>query len=172
MAFKDYYDILGIPSSATAEEIRAAYRKQSLRWHPDRNEGRDTTQQMQDVNEANTILKDTTKRQRYDKEYARFCESRSARPDHAPHRPGTWRQDEEPTGGEEYDYEVHDDALRQDIHEARKSAATYVSELMEALRRDTKVAADAAMGELKAYAIVFLILTVLGLIALQTMGGA
>ena len=50
--FKDYYQILGIEYPSNPVEIRGAYHLQSMKWHPDKNPGRDTKQQMQDVNEA------------------------------------------------------------------------------------------------------------------------
>ena len=67
--FKDYYSILGIPENVTPKQIKAAYRTQSLKWHPDKNPDRDTTEQMKDINEAYSILSNADTRARYDKEY-------------------------------------------------------------------------------------------------------
>ena len=67
--FKDYYSILGIPENVTPEQIKAAYRTQALKWHPDKNPDRDTTEQMKDINEAYSILSNADTRARYDKEY-------------------------------------------------------------------------------------------------------
>lgn len=72
--FVDYYSILEISIDATAEEVKAAYKKQALKWHPDRNVGNDTTIRMQLINEAHLILKDTEARQRYNVEYLRYKE--------------------------------------------------------------------------------------------------
>jgi curved DNA-binding protein CbpA len=70
--FIDYYEILEIAETATSEEIKAAFRKQAIKWHPDRNPGKDTTIQMQRINEAYLILKDPEARQKFDLEYQRF----------------------------------------------------------------------------------------------------
>lgn len=70
--FKDYYAILEIDISASPEEIKAAFKKQALKWHPDKNAGGDTTAIMQDINEAKLILLDSEARNRYNVEYKKF----------------------------------------------------------------------------------------------------
>src|SRR5690554_7321746 len=72
--FKDYYAILEIDVSASQDDIKAAFKKQALRCHPDRNIGKDTTLIMQDINEAKLILLDTEARERYNREYHRFTD--------------------------------------------------------------------------------------------------
>ncbi len=66
--FIDYYAVLGISQQATPKEIKTAFIKQSLRWHPDRS-GRDTNRTMQGINEANRILSNTSLREKYNREY-------------------------------------------------------------------------------------------------------
>ena len=63
--FKDYYKLLDIAQNATDEEIKKAYREQSFKWHPDRNQETDTTMRMQEIVEAHLILKDKEARERY-----------------------------------------------------------------------------------------------------------
>jgi molecular chaperone DnaJ len=63
MAKRDYYEVLGIGKTASADEIKKAFRKAAIEHHPDK--GGDETK-FKEVNEAYEVLKDTSKRQRYD----------------------------------------------------------------------------------------------------------
>ena len=72
--FIDYYEILDIPIFATLDDIKAAFKKQALKWHPDKNPEIDTTMKMQEINEAYLILKDLEAREKYDIEYRKFKE--------------------------------------------------------------------------------------------------
>ena len=69
--FRDYYKILEVSKTASAEEITKAYRRLAQKWHPDKNPGKNTTEKMALINEARLILKDPEKRARYDREYDR-----------------------------------------------------------------------------------------------------
>jgi molecular chaperone DnaJ len=64
MTKRDYYEILGISKSASADEIKKAYRKAAVKFHPDK-EGGDESK-FKEVTEAYEVLKDSQKRQRYD----------------------------------------------------------------------------------------------------------
>jgi curved DNA-binding protein len=65
--YKDYYKILGVPKTATDKEIKAAFRKQARKYHPDVNKGDPKAEaRFKEVNEANEVLSDPEKRQRYD----------------------------------------------------------------------------------------------------------
>lgn len=154
--FKDYYKILGIAPSATQEEIKKAYRTQSMRWHPDKNPGVDTTAMMQDINEAYNILKDTATRARYDVEYAKY---------------NSTKFEQKNTAKEEADYDIKDETLKEDIKEARKAAEDYVHEFYASLKKDAKKAAQGAWDEAKGFVIVGLIMTFIAL-AVMTCSGA
>lgn len=68
-AKSDYYDILGVSRNASAEEIKKAYRKQALEWHPDRHQGADkeaAEKRFKGINEAYQVLSDSQKRAAYD----------------------------------------------------------------------------------------------------------
>ncbi len=64
---RDYYDVLGVSQSASDEEIRKAFRKLALEYHPDRNKSPDAGERFKEVNEAYQVLTDSEKRARYDR---------------------------------------------------------------------------------------------------------
>src|SRR6202035_1508095 len=68
MAIKrDYYEVLGVSRTASAEELKRAYRKLALQFHPDRNPNDPQAEaRFKEVNEAYEVLSDQSKRQRYD----------------------------------------------------------------------------------------------------------
>lgn len=67
-ANKDYYDVLGVNKSASSEDIKKAYRKQALEWHPDRHSDNKEAaeKRFKEINEAYQVLSDSQKRQAYD----------------------------------------------------------------------------------------------------------
>ncbi len=65
---KDYYEILGISPAATESEIRKAYRRLALQWHPDRNPGNnEATERFKEISEAYAVLIDSSKRMQFDR---------------------------------------------------------------------------------------------------------
>jgi len=68
MAKQDYYETLGVGKTASAEELRQAFRKLAMQHHPDRNSGDKTAEQrFKNLNEAYEVLKDEQKRAAYDR---------------------------------------------------------------------------------------------------------
>lgn len=65
---RDYYDILGVSKSASDAELKSAYRKMALKWHPDRNQDKkeEAERQFKEINEAYQVLSDPKKKQMYD----------------------------------------------------------------------------------------------------------
>lgn len=73
MAKRDYYDVLGVAKNASEEEIKKAYRKLAMKYHPDRNQGKggagakEAEEKFKEVKEAYEILSDASKRAAYDR---------------------------------------------------------------------------------------------------------
>lgn len=64
----DYYDLLGVSKTASQDEIKKAFRKQAMKYHPDRNKGdKAAEEQFKKVNEAYAVLSDSTKKAQYDR---------------------------------------------------------------------------------------------------------
>src|SRR5580698_8606211 len=67
MSKRDYYDVLGVAKGADAEEIKKAYRKMAIKYHPDKNEGDKAAEdKFKEAAEAYEVLSNPEKRQRYD----------------------------------------------------------------------------------------------------------
>ncbi len=67
MEYRDYYKILGVPRGSSADEIKSAYRKLAMQYHPDRNPGdKQAEDRFKEINEAYQVLSDSQKRSRYD----------------------------------------------------------------------------------------------------------
>ena len=77
MAKRDYYEVLGVSKNATPEELKKAYRKLALQYHPDRNPGdKEAEEKFKEAAEAYDVLSNPDKKARYDQfgpaEYERY----------------------------------------------------------------------------------------------------
>jgi curved DNA-binding protein len=79
MNYKDYYSVLGVAKDATIDDIKKAYRKLALKYHPDKNKGdKAAAEKFNDINDANQVLSDPEKRKKYDQfgaDYKRYEEA-------------------------------------------------------------------------------------------------
>ncbi len=67
MDYKDYYKIIGLPKTASQEDIKKAYRKLAVKYHPDKNPGdKKAEERFKEINEAHEVLGDPAKRKKYD----------------------------------------------------------------------------------------------------------
>jgi len=66
MRYKDYYQVMGVPRTASQDEIKRAYRKLARKYHPDVSKEKDAEEKFKELQEANEVLKDTEKRAAYD----------------------------------------------------------------------------------------------------------
>lgn len=64
---RDYYEVLGVPRSADAAELKKAYRKLAMEFHPDRNSSEDAAEKFKEINRAYEVLSDEQKRALYDR---------------------------------------------------------------------------------------------------------
>jgi len=110
MAYLDYYKILGVDKSATAKDIKNAYRKLARKYHPDLNPNNaDAKKNFQQINEANEVLSDPEKRKKYDQhgkdwEHAEEFEKAKQYQSQSYHAPGGARYSERETGSNFSDF--------------------------------------------------------------------
>ena len=63
---KDYYEVLGVPKDSSEKDLKGAYRKLAMKYHPDRSEEPDAEEKFKELSEAYAVLSDPEKRKKYD----------------------------------------------------------------------------------------------------------
>ncbi len=151
MIFKDYYKILEIEQSASFSEIKIAFKKQAIKWHPDKNPGADTTAKMQDLNEAYLILKDNQARVRYDLEYTKFksFEKKKIFEEEPIYKSRTYQKSDYDYQNQKYhsqkEYEFDDEILKKWMKNARMQAVDLAIQTIKEMG-DLSITATKAAG--------------------------
>lgn len=156
--FVDYYKILEIEKNANSKEIKSAFRRQAIKWHPDKNRNKDVNEKMQLINEAYLILKDVEARKRYDLEYDKFNEYKNEQ-----NKKSDYRKSEKENIYEEYKFD--DETLKKWMSNAKKQAVDLakqtIKEIAELSITATKEAGSKMIETFIYYAIAGLIIMLL-----------
>ena len=152
--FKDYYKILEVSQNATDEEIKKAFREQAIKWHPDRNQGTDTTLRMQEINEAYLILKDKEARTRYDIEYNKFKQHQERQQKNTTENEkakseSQHKHQEEKQSNRQYEYsdfKVEDDLLEKWMANAKRQSVELAKQTIRDFKGVTKAAANGCVN--------------------------
>ena len=133
--FKDYYAILEIQPPTSEQEIKSAYRKQCLKWHPDKNPDKDTTPIIQNIIEAYIFLKDEEGRRRYDQTYSKFKNETQSNNEF---QKSSEDKKEEKTHQEyEYQYEFSDEILKKWMSNAKEQAKKMKADVIDEFKGAT-----------------------------------
>jgi curved DNA-binding protein CbpA len=173
--FVDYYLLLDLSLSASSEDIKVAFKKQALRWHPDRNPNIDTTAKMQLLNEAKLILLDSEARGLYDIQYRKYIAAeeekrQSKQKEYAREKNyNDWQKRASDNIYDEPfihpDFDVDDDILKRWMANAKKQAVELAKQTIEELKgmtiagvkEGTKVMGTALIAQIVLGIIIFLV---------------
>ena len=142
--FKDYYAILEIEETVSIDEIRAAFKKMALKYHPDQNPGVDTNDKMREVIEAHQILKDEEARKRYDKEYRKYKAFKSQS------TINTYSENKADDKAE-HEYVVTDDTLLRWMRNAKEQANDLLEQVIADFRETIKSGKDGCIANIMMY---------------------
>lgn len=132
--FKDYYAILEIEPPVSEQEIKNTYRKQCIKWHPDKNPDKDTTSIMQNIIEAYIFLKDEEGRKRYDQTYFKFKKETIEKQNSSSYN----NQKEESAKKQyEYEYDFSDEVLKKWMSNAKEQAKKIKAEVIDEFKGAT-----------------------------------
>jgi DnaJ-class molecular chaperone len=148
--FKDYYKILGIYQSASPSEIVKAYKLQAIKYHPDKNPTINTTEMMQDINEAYLILKDKEARSLYDVEYNRYVTNKP--------KINNLSTNLKEDLSNDYDFHINNEILHKWIKNARRQSKNLAKQSIDDIKGITKAVSIAFInGIIRAVVLVVII---------------
>lgn len=161
--FIDYYAILDIDISASQDDIKSAFKKQAIKWHPDKNPDIETTKRMQQINEAYLILKDLEAKERYDIEYRLYISINQQKESRI--KESQMQYAEEESDFEDYSYSIKDDILNNWMTNAKRQAVNLAKQTIEDLKgmvnSGTKAAAKEAGSQFFAQIIISIIVIII-----------
>jgi DnaJ-class molecular chaperone len=146
--FIDYYEILDIDVSSTQAEVKSAFKKQALKWHPDKNPGVNTNDRMRLIIEAHLILKDPEARKRYDAEYLKHQAFKQSQKEEANKRSEEETFNTKKKTEPKKEYTVTDDILNRWMENAAKQASEYLAQTLEDFKGIASVGAKTFVNEL------------------------
>lgn len=155
----DYYAILNIEHNATKKEIKTAFKKEALKWHPDRNSSPEATARMQLINEAYLILKDDEARLRYDKQYEKF--KQAARQEQTNWENYSKEQTSRNNQTNWENYSIDDDILNNWIKKAKQQAKEMLMMSVEDLVGMSRAATNAAWEKTKVMILIVIIANII-----------
>ncbi|WP_282631173.1 J domain-containing protein [Empedobacter sedimenti] len=163
--FKDYYKILEININATDDEIKQAFKSLAKKWHPDKNPESDTTQVMQDLNEAKLILLDKEARSKYNIEYYNFYEFVNNKQENT-YSSDTNREKHTQSSYETYqrEYQIKDDILKKWMNNAEEQAKEIVKQTIRDVKGVTVAASKGCYTGIINAIVFVIIMFILGLI--------
>ncbi len=151
---QDYYAILNLQLNASKAEIKNAFRKEALKWHPDRNKSSEAIERMQLINEAYLILKDDEARLKYDKEYKRYQNfKRQQQSTRSTQASSSY------TSSSKEEYTFNDDVLNDWIKKAKKQAKNMVIMSIDDLMGMSKSAFGSAWDATKYHILTLIVLS-------------
>jgi curved DNA-binding protein CbpA len=163
--FVDYYALFEISETSTEEQIKIAFKKQALKWHPDKNPGNDTTEKMQMLLEAKLILLDKEARHKYNAQYRRFKQAEEVKKQKI--FKNDFNSKSEKKSEHKYtftDFDIDDDVLKRWINNAKKQAVDLAKKTIEELKGMTKAGIKEGtkeMGNALLYQIIFSLIIIL-----------
>lgn len=150
--FINYYQILEIDENASFQEIKSSYNKLAFKWHPDKNLDSDTTIQMQLINEAYLILKDSEARERYNIQFQRYKQYQTVNNSSSNNQKENHNND----STVESNFESNDEILNKWIENAKKQAKEIVEKIMDEFKGSIKEGAK-SIGSFFWYLIPFIL---------------